>query len=159
PRPRPLRRRANGNPPHPVGRWSGEETSDERTRTGRGDPYRGAGRARGGDHPAQAAQPADLHRGARGIRRAGDPRAAAGLRMAGPAGDEGAALYLLWIDPAAEVPGGLDLHGDGHPLAETLWLVRSGLTRSRRYHPSQRQLPAGTALLVAPPAHTPQGRP
>lgn len=79
--------------------------------------------------------------------------------MAGPAGDEGAALYLLWIDPAAEVPGALDLHGDGHPLAETLWLVRSGLGRSRLYHRIKRQLPAGTALLVAPLADTREGWP
>ena len=79
--------------------------------------------------------------------------------MAGSAGDEGAALYLLWIDPAEEVPDGLDLHGDGHPLADGLWLVRSGLSRSRLYHRIKWQLPDGAPLLVAPLADTRAGWP
>ena len=61
-----------------------------------------------------------------------------------------AALYLLWIDPAAEPPEGLDLFGDAHPLARGLWLVRSELSRSKLYHRIKWQLEDGTALLVAP---------
>lgn len=79
--------------------------------------------------------------------------------MADATGDGRAALYLLWIDPAVEVPGGFDLHGDGHPLAEALWLVRSGLSRSRLYHRIKWQLPSGAALLVAPLADTREGWP
>ncbi|RXZ66519.1 hypothetical protein [Pelagerythrobacter rhizovicinus] len=79
--------------------------------------------------------------------------------MAGAAEDAGAALYLLWIDPAEEVPAALDLHGDGHPLADGLWLVRSGLTRSRLYHRIKWQLPDGAPLLVAPLADTRDGWP
>lgn len=79
--------------------------------------------------------------------------------MAGPRADGRAALYLLWIDPAVEVPRAFDLHGDGHPLAGGLWLVRSGLTRSRLYHRIKWQLPAGAALLLAPLADTREGWP
>ena len=61
-----------------------------------------------------------------------------------------AALYLLWIDPAAEPSEGLDLFGDAHPLATGLWLVRSELSRSKLYHRIKWQLEDGTALLVAP---------
>lgn len=72
-------------------------------------------------------------------------------------GDE--ALYLLWIDPAAAGEQALDLHGDAHPLAEALWLVRSGLTRSKLYHRIKWQLPEGAALLVAPLADNREGWP
>ena len=39
--------------------------------------------------------------------------------------DEAAAptLYLVWHDPAATPEAPLDLHGDGHPLADGLWLL------------------------------------
>ena len=70
-----------------------------------------------------------------------------------------ATLYLLWHAPAAAPPAPLDLPGDAHPLAAGLWLVRSGLTRSRLYHRVKRQLPAGTALLCAPLADEPGGWP
>ncbi len=39
---------------------------------------------------------------------------------------------------------------DAYPLADSLWLVRSGLDRSRFYHRLKKELPAGAALLVAP---------
>jgi hypothetical protein len=75
-------------------------------------------------------------------------------------------LYLLWHDPeAAPAPAGrdggatLDLHGDGHPLAPGLWLVRSKLMRSKLYHRIKWQLPEGTALACAPLADTPEGWP
>jgi hypothetical protein len=69
------------------------------------------------------------------------------------------ALYLLWHDPAAAPEGPLDLYGDAHPLAEGLWLVRSGLTRSKLYHRIKWQLPDGTALACAPLADAPEGWP
>ncbi len=59
-------------------------------------------------------------------------------------------LYLLWFDPAVASSGPLDLHGDGHPLAEGLWLIRSPLTRSKLYHRIKWQLPGDAALLLAP---------
>ncbi|OBX20560.1 hypothetical protein A9995_02290 [Erythrobacter sp. QSSC1-22B] len=68
-------------------------------------------------------------------------------------------LYLLWHDPAAQVPAGFTLHGDAHPLAEGLWLVRSALTRSKLYHRIKWQLPEGTALLCAPLEDEPEGWP
>lgn len=75
-------------------------------------------------------------------------------------------LYLLWHDPDVVrmlADGGdgaaLDLHGDGHPLAPGLWLVRSELTRSKLYHRIKRQLHEGTALACAPLADTPAGWP
>ncbi|MBX7460612.1 hypothetical protein [Qipengyuania huizhouensis] len=64
-------------------------------------------------------------------------------------------LYLIWHEPGAAPSQPLDLHGDGHPLAEGLWLVRSALTRSRLYHRIKWQLPEGTALLCAPLADEP----
>jgi hypothetical protein len=75
-----------------------------------------------------------------------------------PAGPS-AFLYLLWHDPAVEPSAGFDLHGDAHPLAPGLWLVRSDLTRSRLYHRIKWQLPEGTALLCAPLADDPAGWP
>jgi hypothetical protein len=68
-------------------------------------------------------------------------------------------LHLLWHDPAAPPPAALDLHGDAHPLAQGLWLVRSRLTRSQLYHRIKRQLPAGAALICAPLADDPAGWP
>ena len=57
-------------------------------------------------------------------------------------------LYLIWHDPAAAPAEPIDLHGDGHPLADGLWLVRSALTRSKLYHRIKRQLSEGTAVLL-----------
>ncbi|MEW4447606.1 hypothetical protein [Qipengyuania sp. JC766] len=68
-------------------------------------------------------------------------------------------LYLIWHDPGVEPAGPLDLHGDGHSLAEGLWLVRSALTRSKLYHRIKWQLPEGTALACAPLADEPEGWP
>lgn len=59
-------------------------------------------------------------------------------------------LYLLWHDPAVQLPTGFDFHGDAQPLAEGLWLVRSPLSRSKLYHRAKWQLPEDTPLLVAP---------
>ena len=64
---------------------------------------------------------------------------------------EAAALYLVWHDPEAAPAGPLDLHGDGHPLADGLWLVRSPLRRSKLYHDA--------ALACAPLADDPDGWP
>ena len=69
------------------------------------------------------------------------------------------ALYLLWIDSAAAGDAALDFHGDARPLAEGLWLARSGLSRSKLYHRIKRQLPEGAALLVAPLADSREGWP
>lgn len=68
-------------------------------------------------------------------------------------------LYLIWHEPGAAPSEPLDLHGDGHPLAEGLWLVRSALTRSRLYHRIKWQLPEGTALACAPLVDEPDGWP
>ena len=68
-------------------------------------------------------------------------------------------LYLIWHDPAAAPAEPIDLHGDGHPLADGLWLVRSALTRSKLYHRIKWQLPDGTALLCAPLGTTPMAGP
>ena len=73
--------------------------------------------------------------------------------------DADATLYLLWFDPAADVPEPLNLHGDGHPLADGLWLVRSDLTRSKLYHRIKWQLPDRAALLAAPLADARDGWP
>jgi len=74
------------------------------------------------------------------------------------AGDA-AALYLVWHDPEASPAGPLDLHGDGHPLADGLWLVRSPLSRSKLYHRIKWQLPGDAALACAPLADDPDGWP
>ena len=71
----------------------------------------------------------------------------------------GGGLYLLWFDRAAAGEVALDLHGDAHPLAEGLWLVRSGLTRSKLYHRIKWQLPDGAALLLTPLADSREGWP
>lgn len=68
-------------------------------------------------------------------------------------------LYLIWHEPGAAPSQPLDLHGDGHPLAEGLWLVRSALTRSKLYHRIKWQLPDGTALACAPLADESDGWP
>lgn len=59
-------------------------------------------------------------------------------------------LYLIWHEPGAAPSQPLDLYGDGHPLAEGLWLVRSALTRSELYHRIKWQLPDCTPLACAP---------
>ncbi|MEC9067729.1 MAG: hypothetical protein VX569_10670 [Pseudomonadota bacterium] len=74
------------------------------------------------------------------------------------AADGPARLYLLWIDPTAQGEA-IDLNGDGHPLADGLWLVRSALDRSRLYHRIKWQLPEGAALLLAPLADRRDGWP
>jgi hypothetical protein len=43
-----------------------------------------------------------------------------------------------------------------HPLEPGLFMVRSERTLSRLYHAVKRQLPGGTALLVAPLAGPPK---
>ena len=68
-------------------------------------------------------------------------------------------LYLIWHDPAASPAEPIDLHGDGHPLADGLWLVRSALTRSKLYHRIKWQLPGDAALACAPLANDPDGWP
>jgi len=68
-------------------------------------------------------------------------------------------LYLVWHDPAATPDAPLDLHGDGHPLAEGLWLIRSPLTRSKLYHRIKWQLPGDAAIACAPLADDPAGWP
>jgi len=72
---------------------------------------------------------------------------------------EAAALYLVWHDPEAAPARPLDLHGDGHPLADGLWLVRSPLSRSKLYHRIKWQLPGDAALACAPLADDPDGWP
>ena len=74
------------------------------------------------------------------------------------AGDA-AALYLVWHAPEAAPAGPLDLHGDGHPLSDGLWLVRSPLSRSKLYHRIKWQLPGDAALACAPLADDPDGWP
>ena len=65
-------------------------------------------------------------------------------------------LYLVWHEPTDST---IAWDGDGRPLNDTLWLVRSGLTRSRLYHRTKHQLPPGSALLVAPLDDRPDGWP
>ena len=74
------------------------------------------------------------------------------------AADGPARLYLLWIDPTAQGEA-IVLNGDGHPLADGLWLVRSALDRSRLYHRIKWQLPEGTPLACAPLGDDPAGWP
>ena len=68
-------------------------------------------------------------------------------------------LYLIWHDPAAALAEPIDLHGDGHPLEDGLWLVPSALTRSKLYHRIKWQLPEGTPLACAPLEDDPAGWP
>ena len=68
-------------------------------------------------------------------------------------------LYLIWHDPAAALAEPIDLHGDGHPLEDGLWLVRSALTRPQLYHRIKWQLPEGTPLACAPLGDDPAGWP
>jgi len=68
-------------------------------------------------------------------------------------------LYLIWHDPGVKPAEPLDLHGDAHPLAEGLWLVRSDLTRSKLYHRIKWQLPDDTSLACAPLADEADGWP
>lgn len=72
-----------------------------------------------------------------------------------------ASLYLVWHEPlpgpAQDCP--IVWQGDAHPLTDEMWLVRSELTRSRLYHLVKKQLPGGSALMVAPLNDRPSGWP
>jgi hypothetical protein len=63
------------------------------------------------------------------------------------------ALYLVWHG----APGAaLEIGEASHPLTDQMHLVRSDRTRSRLYHAVKHQLPADTALCVAPLAGDPK---
>ena len=65
----------------------------------------------------------------------------------------GISLFLVWHDaPGASV----EIAEPSHPLQPGMLLVRSERTLSRLYHAVKRQLPAGTALCVAPLAEAPK---
>ncbi|QZH74499.1 MAG: hypothetical protein JY451_12610 [Erythrobacter sp.] len=68
-------------------------------------------------------------------------------------------LYLIWYEIGNGEALKLNFDGDAHPVADSLWLVRSPLSRSRLYHAIKRQLPVDTALLVAPLDDDPDGWP
>lgn len=59
-------------------------------------------------------------------------------------------LFLVWLDPDADLPEGFSWDGDAQPLADGLWLVRSDLSRSKLYHRTKWQLADDAPLLVAP---------
>ena len=67
--------------------------------------------------------------------------------------DEDRQTYLVHIDHAADItfPAKQVCR-----LADGLYLVISALPRSRLYHRIKRQLPPGTAFLVAPLSHAPK---
>ena len=67
--------------------------------------------------------------------------------------DEDRQAYLVHIDHAADItfPAKQVCR-----LADGLYLVISALPRSRLYHRIKRQLPPGTAFLVAPLADAPK---
>ena len=67
--------------------------------------------------------------------------------------DEDRQVYLVHIDHAADItfPAKQVCR-----LADGLYLVISALPRSRLYHRIKRQLPPGTAFLVAPLSHAPK---
>ena len=69
-------------------------------------------------------------------------------------------LYLVWHESVPAAPDRpIVWDGDARPLSDMLWLVRSDLSRSRLYHRIKDQLPAGSALLVAPLTDEPDGWP
>lgn len=65
-------------------------------------------------------------------------------------------LFLVYVDILASSEEPLHLPGDAFMLADTLFLVRSDLTRSALYHQIKRRLPDDAALLVAPLADAPK---
>ncbi|MBB6425718.1 hypothetical protein [Sphingopyxis sp. JAI128] len=67
-------------------------------------------------------------------------------------------LFLVYADVAASSEGPVHLPGDAFMLADTLFLVRSDLTRSELYHQVKLGLPTDAALLVAPLADAPKFR-
>ena len=70
-----------------------------------------------------------------------------------PDDDEDRQAYLVHIDHDAEITFPAK---QVCKLSDGLYLVISALTRSRLYHRIKRQLPPGTALLVAPLAEAPK---
>lgn len=62
-------------------------------------------------------------------------------------------LYLVWHS-AKEAD--IDLSETSQELSDGLFLVRSERTLSRVYHAIKRQLPEGTALIVAPLSESPK---
>ncbi len=62
-------------------------------------------------------------------------------------------LFLAWIGIDRD---SLDLEGEICALNPRLFLVETGLSRSKLYHRIKWQLPEGTALLVAPLAAVPK---
>ena len=65
-------------------------------------------------------------------------------------------LYLAYFNlPPGERPR-LDLDDQYFPLQPDLYLIETGLTRSKLYHRIKWQLPDGTPLLVAPLADDPK---
>lgn len=57
--------------------------------------------------------------------------------------------FLVYFEPES-LREPLKVDGEGFELAAGLWLVATGLTRSRLYHAVKRQLGEGAPLLVAP---------
>jgi len=62
-------------------------------------------------------------------------------------------LFLVWHGADAV---DVTLDEPNHSLKPNLLLIRSARTRSKLYHSIKRQLPDGTALLVAPLADAPK---
>ena len=70
-----------------------------------------------------------------------------------------ASAYLIVVpDPPAEdgPPAPLRVADEAIELADGVYLALTDLSRSRLYHRVKHQLPAGTALLVAPLADAPK---
>ena len=67
--------------------------------------------------------------------------------------DEDRQAYLIHIDHAADITVPAK---QVCKLADGLYVAVSALTRSRLYHRIKRQLPPGTAFLVAPLADAPK---
>lgn len=68
-----------------------------------------------------------------------------------------AGLFLLYVRAEGDqAAASLNVPGDACMLDDSLYLVRSTLSRSRLYHHIKRQLPADTPLLVAPLASDPK---
>lgn len=64
------------------------------------------------------------------------------------------AMYILYVD--LDDPPPLEIDGAHFELRPCLHLVDTDATRSRLYHDVKHQLPADTALLVAPLADAPK---